>query len=90
MGNADNVFIKSSLYNSAKYNGNLISKVWPDTAVFIDWFNEKCINVWSTGLSDLYALVNYDGLWIDMNEPTTFQDGEKVPDDVTPTKPTLN
>ena len=39
------------------------------------------MNVWSTGLSDLYDLVNYDGIWIDMNEPTTFWNGEKTPED---------
>jgi alpha-glucosidase len=39
-GNFDDIFIKSSLYNSKKYNGNLIASVWPKTAVFIDWFNK--------------------------------------------------
>lgn len=76
MGNSDKAFIKSSRYNSTQYGDNLISKVWPEKAVFIDWFNEKCINVWSQGLNDLYNKVAYDGLWIDMNEPTTFVHGE--------------
>ena len=88
MGNSDDVFIKSSLYQSKKYNGNLISKVWPDTAVFVDWFNDKCMNVWAQGLYDLHNLVPFDGIWIDMNEPTTFIHGEKVPEDIIlPTKP---
>ena len=47
MGNEDNIFIKSGMYTSKKYNNNLISKVWPETAVFVDWFNEKCMNTWS-------------------------------------------
>jgi len=34
------------------------------------------MNMWSTGLKDLYDKVQYDGLWIDMNEPTTFNHGE--------------
>ncbi len=84
MGNKDDVFIKSALYTSEKYNNNLIAKVWPDRAVFVDWFNEKCMNVWSHGLYDLYNLVKYDGLWIDMNEPTTFNDGEIKPEDAKP------
>ncbi len=53
LGNNDDVFIKSGLYKSQKYNNNLISKVWPETAVFVDWFNDKCMNVWTTGLDDL-------------------------------------
>lgn len=59
----------------------MIATVWPKTAVFIDWFNDKCINVWSKGLNDLSKLVDYDGIWIDMNEPTTFTTGEIKPDD---------
>ena len=39
MGNNDDIFIKSSMYNSKMYNGNLIGSVWPKQAVFIDWFN---------------------------------------------------
>ena len=88
MGNDDGVFIKSGLYKSEKYNNNLISKVWPETAVFMDWFNKKCMNVWSFGLYNLYTQTNFDGLWIDMNEPTTFKDGETKPDDATLINPT--
>lgn len=28
------------------------------------------------GLTDLHTQVAYDGLWLDMNEPDTFVDGE--------------
>jgi alpha-glucosidase len=84
IGNEDDVFIKSGLYTSKKYNNNLISKVWPEDAVFVDWYNDKCMNVWSTGLRDLYDIVNYDGIWIDMNEPTTFWHGEKKVVDAEP------
>jgi alpha-glucosidase len=76
MGQKDNIFIKSSMYKSDKYNNTLLAKVWPEVAVFVDWWNPKCMNMWSTGLKDLYDKVQYDGLWIDMNEPTTFNHGE--------------
>lgn len=56
-------------------------KVWPQKAVFVDWFNDKCTNVWGTGLWDLYNRTHYDGIWIDMNEPTGFEHGELVPED---------
>uniref|UniRef100_S4RUH9 Glycoside hydrolase family 31 TIM barrel domain-containing protein n=1 Tax=Petromyzon marinus TaxID=7757 RepID=S4RUH9_PETMA len=77
------IFIKSSMYKSKTYNNNIISKVWPDKAVFIDWFNPKSLDFWT------YDLVDYDGIWIDMNEPTTFGHGEIKPDDAEPVTPTL-
>jgi alpha-glucosidase (family GH31 glycosyl hydrolase) len=39
------------------------------------------MNVWGQGLFDLYNRTKFDGIWIDMNEPTGFKDGEVVPDD---------
>lgn len=61
-------------------------KVWPKEAVFMDWFSKKCLNTWGQGLTDLYGLVPFDGIWIDMNEATGFtRTGEIVPP--TPTSP---
>lgn len=51
-------------------------KVWPNHTVFIDWFNADVSKVWNQGLSDLYKLVPYDGIWLDMNEATGFCSGE--------------
>jgi hypothetical protein len=42
----------------------------------MDWFGQPAVDLWSTGLDDLYQLVNYDGLWLDMSEATSFQNGE--------------
>ena len=50
MGNNDDIFIKSGLYKSEKYNNNLINQVWPKIAVFVDWFNEKSTKMWFRGL----------------------------------------
>jgi alpha-glucosidase (family GH31 glycosyl hydrolase) len=50
MGNSDDIFIKSGLYKSQKYNNNLINQVWPKIAVFVDWFNDKSTNMWFKGL----------------------------------------
>lgn len=60
-----------------------MSKVWPKKAVFIDWLHDKCPNTWNMGLGDLYQNLPYDGLWLDMNEATTFANGE-VDGDVDP------
>lgn len=71
------------MWKSVKYNNNLILDVWQKQTVFIDWFNDKCMNIWSLGLNDLYKQAQYDGIWIDMNEPTGFSDGELKPADAT-------
>jgi len=57
----------------------LINQVWPGTSVYVDWFNEKCVNMWYTGLTDLYNDFHYDGIWLDMNEPSGFKYGEMDP-----------
>lgn len=79
MGNKDDIFIKSGMYKSTKYNNNLINQVWPKIAVFVDWFNDKCTNMWWQGLTDLYQELPFDGIWIDMNEPWGFETGELNP-----------
>lgn len=84
IGNLYNVFIKSGLYSSVTYNNNLIQKVWPDRAVFIDWLNDNCTQIINFGLDDLYAKLAFDGLWLDMNEATGFNQGEIKPEDGQP------
>ena len=44
--------------------------------MFIDFFNKDGVDVWEGGLKDLYDLVPYNGLWLDMNEATGFCNGE--------------
>jgi alpha-glucosidase (family GH31 glycosyl hydrolase) len=66
------------------YNNNLISKVWPDKAVFVDWLDNNCLNLVVLGLDDLFNIFEFDGIWIDMNEATTFKDGEINPNPPTP------
>jgi alpha-glucosidase (family GH31 glycosyl hydrolase) len=78
-GNSDDIFIKSTKYNSTKYNNNLINQVWPKVSVFVDWFNNKCTNMWFQGLDDLFNRTLNDGVWIDMNEPWGFQTAEIDP-----------
>ena len=40
-----NVLIKSIEPNT-DYNGALVQKVWPDHAVFVDWFHPDAKIVW--------------------------------------------
>ena len=82
MGNTSKAFIQSGIAQPGQngrnpdFGMNLISQVWPQKSVFMDWFGQPAVDLWSTGLDDLYQLVNYDGLWLDMSEATSFQNGE--------------
>ena len=68
----NNVFIISN-YTSQP----LINEVWPGLCVFPDFTNELNATVfWQKGLEDLKNILEYDGLWLDMNEPGLFEEGE--------------
>lgn len=47
--------------------------------MFLDWLHDKVGNTWNLGLKDLHDQCPFDGLWLDMNEPSTFVDGEVDP-----------
>ena len=47
----------------------LIAKVWPGDSVFPDLFIKAGIDLWNKGLSDYETKLDFDGMWIDMNEP---------------------
>ena len=53
----------------------LIGKVWPGNTAFPDFFNAKTIQYWQEQLQGFHDKVKFDGLWIDMNEPSNFVDG---------------
>ena len=67
LGNNLNIFIKSNYTKQ-----NLIGKVWPGKTVFPDFFNPKVDKFWKKGLNDYNKLVNFDGIWLDMNEPANL------------------
>jgi alpha-glucosidase (family GH31 glycosyl hydrolase) len=72
LGKKLNVFIKSN------YTGDdLVNEVWPGNCVFPDFTNyDKAKTLWTTGLHDINENLNFDGIWLDMNEPSGFQVGE--------------
>ena len=72
LGNSLNIFITSNFTKKP-----LVSKVWPGKAVFPDFMNPKISEFWNKGLNDYQKLINYDGIWLDMNEPTTLLENEK-------------
>ena len=64
IGDDNNLFIKSGYTNK-----NLFGKVWPKKAVFPDFFNPNIKKIWDYGLDNYLKIIDYDGIWLDMNEP---------------------
>ena len=66
------IFIKNSS------NQLFIGKVWnPTSSVFPDFTHPKAESYWSKQLKSYHDKVPYDGIWLDMNEPSNFYDGQK-------------
>ncbi|RVE75910.1 hypothetical protein OJAV_G00003470 [Oryzias javanicus] len=53
----------------------LIGKVWPGLTAYPDFSNEVTHDWWFDSLQKFHHEVPFDGLWIDMNEPSNFLDG---------------
>ena len=77
-GTEQKLFIKSA--NSASFDENLIGRVWPGKLAFVDFACPESTEFWVNGLTGLWTATNTDGIWIDMNEVTTFWDGECLDD----------
>ncbi|XP_072111509.1 sucrase-isomaltase, intestinal [Mobula birostris] len=53
----------------------LRGEVWPGITVFPDYTNPQCIKWWISECDKFYQEIKYDGLWIDMNEVSSFKQG---------------
>ncbi|OXV05272.1 hypothetical protein Egran_06960 [Elaphomyces granulatus] len=65
-GSAEDVWLKDS--NGSIYVGD----VWPGYSVFPDWHHPKAKDFWTNELLLWYQKVPYDGIWLDMNEASSF------------------
>ncbi|KAH8854391.1 Lysosomal alpha-glucosidase [Schistosoma japonicum] len=61
--------------NDSRTGTPIIGTVWPGETVFPDFSHPSTEDWWYKSASDFYEVVNFDGLWIDMNEPANFNDG---------------
>eukprot|EP00073_Rattus_norvegicus_P035843 XP_008761089.1 PREDICTED: LOW QUALITY PROTEIN: maltase-glucoamylase, intestinal-like isoform X1 [Rattus norvegicus] len=68
-GSAMKVWVNSSDGNA------LIGKVWPGTTVFPDYTSPNCAVWWKKEIELFHNEVEFDGIWIDMNEVSNFVDG---------------
>ncbi|XP_077004171.1 maltase-glucoamylase isoform X1 [Tamandua tetradactyla] len=53
----------------------VIGEVWPGKTVFPDYTNPKCAVWWTKEFELFHNQVEFDGIWIDMNEVSSFVDG---------------
>jgi alpha-glucosidase (family GH31 glycosyl hydrolase) len=67
-----NVFIRRHANDTQPFVG----LVWPGKAVFPDFFHPNASKYWSEMFEVLYEDVKFDGIWLDMNEGSSFCDGE--------------
>ncbi|RYY34261.1 hypothetical protein EON62_03455 [archaeon] len=69
-GVQQDVFIKSA-------NGSiLIGQVWPGYTAFPDFFSANAQSWWTAQIQSFHNQLPFDGMWIDMNEPSNFCNGE--------------
>lgn len=68
-GTEDNIWL-------LRQNGSVfIGVVWPGVSIFPDWFAENITRFWNNEFEMFFNAedgVDIDGLWIDMNEPSSF------------------
>jgi alpha-glucosidase (family GH31 glycosyl hydrolase) len=69
LGVDNNVFIKDD------NDEILIGRVWPGDTAFPDFTNPNTTKWWSDVSLKFHSLIPFDGIWIDMNEPSNFVDG---------------
>ncbi|XP_055452485.1 sucrase-isomaltase, intestinal [Psammomys obesus] len=69
-GNEQNVWV-----NEPDGTTPLIGEVWPGLTVYPDFTNPRTMDWWANECSIFHQLVEYDGLWIDMNEVSSFIQG---------------
>ncbi|XP_063967413.1 sucrase-isomaltase, intestinal-like [Lytechinus pictus] len=53
----------------------IVGNVWPGDGVYPDFFNENAQQYWTDLCDDFHDEIEYDALWIDMNEPSNFVRG---------------
>jgi len=53
-------------------------QVWPGNTTFPDFTNPSIEMYWEEQLAAFHQSIGFDGLWIDMNEPSNFVPGSLV------------
>jgi alpha-glucosidase len=65
-GNSSGVFLRNA--DGSEY----IGAVWPGYTVFPDWHSDQSVAWWVQEMATWYKDINFDGIWIDMSEASSF------------------
>ncbi|XP_062507778.1 lysosomal alpha-glucosidase-like isoform X2 [Corticium candelabrum] len=65
------IFINVSKTN----NIPIVGQVWPGKTAFPDFTNPQSTSYWTEMIRNFHNEIPFDGLWIDMNEPSNFVQG---------------
>ncbi len=64
--------IKNNFFLKDRKNNLITIKVWPGDCHFPDFLNKDVQNWWSSLVQRFVDQAGIDGIWCDMNEPSTF------------------
>ncbi|XP_070840184.1 lysosomal alpha-glucosidase isoform X1 [Chaetodon trifascialis] len=67
--------LKRDIFIKDAEGKTLIGRVWPGLTAYPDFSDDATHEWWYDNLQRLHEKVSFDGLWIDMNEPSNFLDG---------------
>ncbi|XP_064607330.1 maltase-glucoamylase-like [Liolophura sinensis] len=84
LGRQNDVFIKWPQGTSPDFQDHqtddMLGYVWPKgKTVFPDFLNPKARDVWKQLIAEQHKILEFDGLWIDMNEPSNFGTNQQRP-----------
>ncbi|XP_072339593.1 lysosomal alpha-glucosidase [Scyliorhinus torazame] len=67
--------VKRGIFIKNETGQPLIGKVWPGPTAFPDFTNPETWAWWYENIKEFHDKVSFDGMWIDMNEPSDFVSG---------------
>ncbi|XP_063312339.1 lysosomal alpha-glucosidase isoform X3 [Pelobates fuscus] len=67
--------LKRGVFVTNETGEPLEGKVWPGPNVYPDFTNPKTLDWWHDMVKSFHDQVPFDGMWLDMNEPTNLVNG---------------
>ncbi|XP_055509931.1 lysosomal alpha-glucosidase-like isoform X1 [Leucoraja erinacea] len=67
--------LKRGVFITNETGEPFIGKVWPGPTAFPDFTNPETQAWWYENIKEFHDQVPFDGIWIDMNEPSSFVNG---------------
>ena len=74
-GYAYNQGLKRNVYVKTPTGKDFVGAVWPGATTFVDFLHPNATQYWIDMLDSLYQKVQFSGIWLDMNEFSSFCNG---------------